>query len=574
MLSRHRVVVPLASLALLLTVTACRHKGTTTAPATDHATSDPIEDALHADVGAGHLASLHWSDFSDYKPLVLTFYDQRAWDPAWVDDHKPTKQALALIHLFETSSTKGLSPDDYDASLWQGRLAGLSSASEAQIAEFDTAMTVATMRYISDLHIGRVNPEHFAFGVNTQAKKYDLPNFLVQQVVAADDMDAALKDVEPNSDEYRNTMKALNHYQDLARQAGSPEALPVPAKSIAAGSPYPGAAALGTRLALLGDMDGTGDATNSSTYSSALADGVKNFQARHGLATDGKLTPQTVAALNVPLDIRVHQLEDTLERMRWLAPEYQEAPIEVNIPEFTLRTFDEDHKQQFEMRVVVGQSIEGDHKTPVLVQEMKYVVLRPFWNVTPTIVKEELVPHVEANKGYLDAKNFEVVDRTGKLVTNWTTEELAKNMYMIREKPGPTNSLGLIKFMFPNKLNIYLHSTPATQLFSRSRRDFSHGCVRIQNPEQLADWVLRDKPEWTPDAIHEAMENGEDNKIVPLAHPIPVRIFYQTARVGDDGKVYFFNDIYGYDKDMEDVLSKGDPFPVKPDVKKDTSDTA
>jgi murein L,D-transpeptidase YcbB/YkuD len=573
--NRFSRILTLSAASLLLVLGGCRHK-TSNAPATDHATSDPMEQALHTDADAGHLASLHWPDFSDYKPLVETFYSERGWDPAWVDDHKPTKQALALLKLFAMSGSKGLNPDDYDASLWQSRLSRLGAANDAQIAEFDTAMTVSAMRYISDLHIGRVNPEHFDFGVSVQTKKYDLANFMVQQVVAAGDMDEALKGVEPESVEYRETEKALVHYQALASQAGTEQLLPSPAKALSPGAPYSGASALAARLALLGDIDGStsGNENASRIYTPAIADGVQKFQSRHDLPSDGRLTPQTVTALNVPLATRVHQLEDTLERMRWLAPEYQTAPIEVNVPEFTLRAYGDDHKQEFEMRVVVGQALEEDHKTPVLVQEMKYLVLRPFWNVTPTIVTKEIVPHVEADKGYLEAKNFEVVDRTGKPVQNWTAEALSKNLYMVREKPGPKNSLGLIKFMFPNKLNIYLHSTPATELFNRSRRDFSHGCVRLQDPEKLADWVLRDQSEWTPDKIHDAMENGQDNKTVLLKHPIPVLISYQTARVGEDGRVYFFKDLYGYDKDMEDVLSKGDPFPVKPEPKKQTGDTA
>ncbi len=552
-------------------LSGCRHKGASNAPATDHATSDPIEQSLHANADAGHLALLHWPDFSDYKPLVESFYAARGWDPAWVDDRKPTRQALALIKLFAASESKGLHPDDYDAALWPGRLGKLAGASDRQIADFDTALTVAAMRYVSDLHIGRVNPRHFDFGVNVQTKKYDLANFMVQQVVAASNMGDVLKGVEPDSAEYRDTEKALVHYQDLVSHAGTEVPLPVPQKPLVPGSAYAGASALATRLTLLGDLENN---VSGGSYTQPIANGVRNFQNRHDLPADGRLTPQTVAALNVPLQTRVHQLEDTLERMRWLTPEYQSAPIEVNVPEFSLRAFDDDHKQQFEMKVVVGQSLDEDHKTPVLVEEMKYVVLRPFGNVTPTIVKSEIEWRMQANKSYIEDKNFEVVDRTGKPVENWTANGLEHGEYMVREKPGPKNSLGLIKFMFPNKLNIYLHSTPATELFDHSRRDFSHGCVRLQDPEKLADWVLRDQAQWTPDTIHDAMENGEDNKTVPLKHGIPVRIFYQTARVAEDGKVHFFNDIYGYDRDMEDVLAKGDPFPVKPEPKHQTGDTA
>ncbi len=554
------------SLSLLLLPAGCRRNSASPGqPATD-----PLAQALHADADAGRLASLHWPDFSDYKPLVETFYTQRGWTPAWVDGHRATKQAAALTQLFAASGGKGLNADDYDAALWGGRLAKLGGANDQGIAEFDTAMTVAAMRYISDLHIGRVNPQHFSFGVNVQTKKYDLPAFLAQQVVTAGDPGDALKGVEPDSAAYRDTEAALTHYQDLAKRAGAEQPLPEPAKPLAPGSPYPAAAALSARLQLLGNAPG--DASGGG-YTEALSEGVKSFQTEHNLPPDGRLTPQTVAALNVPLSARVRQIEDTLERMRWLGPEYQTPAVLVNIPEFVLRAYDPGGAEQFQMRVVVGQALEEDHKTPVLVQEMKYVVLRPFWNVTPTIVKKEIVPHVEANKGYLEAKNFEVVDRTGKPVSGWTAAGLEQNQYMVREKPGPQNSLGLVKFMFPNKLNIYLHSTPATELFDHSRRDFSHGCIRLQEPEKLADWVLRDQADWAPDKIHDAMDNGEDNKIVSLTKPLPVVIFYATARVTEDGKVHFFDDIYGYDKDMEAVLAQGDPFPVQPEPKEQDSDT-
>ena len=573
-----RKILSGACLALLLaSIDGCRHHGVPGVPATDHATSDTLETTLHSDVDAAKLNTLHWPDFSDYKPLVQIFYDQREWNPAWVDNHKPTSQAIALTKLFAASDTKGLDPEDYDASLWPRRLASLPKASDTDMANFDVAMTVAAMRYISDLHIGRVNPEHFAFGVSVQDKKYDLPNFLTQQVVAAGNVSDALQEIEPDSPEYRATLQAFNHYQDLAKQAGQEQPLP-PAKS---GKHYTDA--LVARLRLLGDLPDADPASSDATTSdapstqgpgpAALTAAIKHFQMRHGLANDGKLTPDTIAALNVPLAARAQQLADTLERWRWLSPQYAKAPIIVNIPEFVLRTYGDDDKEQFEMRVVVGRSLEEDHKTPVLTQLMKYVVMRPYWNVTPNIVRKEMLAKIAANKHYLEDKNFEVVDHSGKLVVNWTPKQLGSGVLMVREKPGPQNSLGLIKFMFPNKFDVYLHSTPATQLFSRSRRDFSHGCVRVEDPEKLADWLLRDQPKWNPQTIHDAMQNGPDNKTVLLKDPVPVLIFYETARVAEDGTVFFFNDIYGYDKAMEAVLAKGDPFPTKPEVKKQSSDT-
>lgn len=516
---------------------------------------------------------LHWPNFSDYRAAVVSFYAMRGWAPAWVVRHKPTGQALALIRLFDDSGAKGLNPQDYDAGQWQRRLTALPQASDQQVAAFDTAMTVSAMRYISNLHIGRVNPLHFDFGVDVQSKRYDLPEFLAKNVVDARNVPQALAGIEPQAPEYRAVERALVHYQQLAAQTNHAKLLPVPTGIIKPGQHYPGASALAARLQLLGDMTPAAGTPGGQIYTKQLAAGVRSYQSRHRLLGDGRLTPATVAALNVPLSQRVLQLEDTLERWRWLSPTYQNAPIDVNIPEFMLRVYGDHHMPTFEMKVVVGEAKEEDHQTPVLTKEMKYLVFRPFWVVTPTIIKQELVPDVQKNKDYLQQKDFEVITRKGKPVPNWTLDGLEHLRYMVREKPGSQNSLGLVKFIFPNKLNIYLHSTPAMSLFDRRNRDFSHGCVRLQDAEKLADWVLRDDPKWTADTIHDAMQNGKDDHIVPLPHPIPVLIFYATARVGDDGKVYFFNDLYGYDKDMEGVLAKGDPFPVKPEVKKQPSDT-
>ena len=565
----HRVSLPAAAALLAsLFLSGCRHQG---APTAQQPATNPVSLALRGDVGTGKLAILHWPDFGDYRAAVQGFYTARGWDPAWVKGHKPTKQARALTRLFAASAAKGLNPEDYNAQQWNGWLAAVPHASDKELAAFDTAMTVSAMRYISDLHIGRVNPQHFDFGVDVQSKKYDLPQFVAQQVVDAADVPQALAGIEPQAPEYQAVEKALVRYQQLASQTENDKPFPVPAQPLAPGQHYAAAADLANRLVLLGDMS---DATQGSTYTEDLAVGVRSFQTRHGMTPSGRLTPATVAALNVPLAHRILQLEDTLERWRWLSPEYQNAPIMVNIPEYVLRAYDPEHKLLFSMKVIVGQAVEQDHQTPVLTQEMKYLVFRPYWVVTPTIIKQELVPHVEQDKNYLADKNFEVITRAGKPVPDWTVDGLAHGRYMVREKPGPANSLGLVKFIFPNKLNIYLHSTPAVQLFGRSKRDFSHGCVRLQDPEKLADWVLSDQPKWTPEAINDAMQNGQDDKIIPLTHHIPVLIFYATARVGDDGKVYFFKDLYGYDSDMNAVLAKGDPFPTKPEVKQQTADTA
>jgi murein L,D-transpeptidase YcbB/YkuD len=204
---------------------------------------------------------------------------------------------------------------------------------------------------------------------------------------------------------------------------------------------------------------------------------------------------------------------------------------------------------------------------------MRYLVFRPYWSVPHDIVEKELMPHIRASGiGYLASHNFEVTDSKGNVVAKYTAHDIEHGGLQVREKPGPKNSLGLVKFMFPNQYDIYLHSTPQPELFSRSRRDFSHGCIRVQKPEDLAVWVLANsstsggnKGDWDADRVHDAMANGQDNYTVALKTPIPIVIFYATAIVAEDGQTHFFDDLYGYDQKLQEVLSKGPPYPVKPD---------
>ncbi|MGI4756649.1 MAG: L,D-transpeptidase family protein, partial [Janthinobacterium lividum] len=246
--------------------------------------------------------------------------------------------------------------------------------------------------------------------------------------------------------------------------------------------------------------------------------------------------------------------------------DYQNAAILVNLPEFVLRAYEgtgSDHHEAFRMNVVDGKSDDETHHTPVIADQMKYLVFRPFWNVPPSIAKKEIVPHLEKSSGYLSAKNYETVDLKGNPASP-DIARISKGTVMVRQKAGTSNSLGLVKFMFPNQFNVYLHDTNEKALFSRTRRDYSHGCVRVQDPPKLADWVLRDNPKWDEQAIADAMATGDDNKSVSLTKPIPVVIFYSTAW-SEGGEVHFFKDMYGYDSDMEKTLDAGRPYPTKPD---------
>jgi L,D-transpeptidase YcbB len=290
---------------------------------------------------------------------------------------------------------------------------------------------------------------------------------------------------------------------------------------------------------------------------------VKRFQARHGLSPDGRLGAQTIKQLNIPLASRIEQLNLALERWRWISPDFKEPPVVVNIPEFRLRAFDADHRVVLSMNVIVGKAMR--HETPVFDRDMRYVVFRPYWNVPPSIQRSEIVPAITRNRSYIAQKNYEVTTHNGQVVTDGpisdeVLEQLRAGKLAVRQKPGPSNSLGLVKLIFPNEYNVYLHSTPAQQLFSQSRRDFSHGCIRVEKPEELAAWALQGRPEWSLDRVRAAMRNGKDNVQVNLPQPIPVLIFYVTAVPAADGSVLFFEDLYGHDAELRKALAKGYPY--------------
>jgi murein L,D-transpeptidase YcbB/YkuD len=229
-----------------------------------------------------------------------------------------------------------------------------------------------------------------------------------------------------------------------------------------------------------------------------------------------------------------------------------------------VRAFDADHRVAFSTNVVVGKAMRT--QTPVFTKDMKYIIFRPYWNIPPGIVRGEIIPHITKNRGYLATKNMEITDSSGRVITDGAVSDavlaqLRAGKLMVRQKPGKDNSLGLVKFIFPNENNVYLHSTPAQELFSRTRRDFSHGCVRVEKPAELAAYLLRNQPPWTLEKVQQAMQSGPDNQQVNLVTPVPVLIFYITAVVGEDGSVHFFDDIYGHDKSLNAVLAKGPPYP-------------
>jgi murein L,D-transpeptidase YcbB/YkuD len=528
------------------------------------ADASTVQEELRALASQGILPELRWPDYSDYRAQVQKFYEPTGYAPAWIQALKPTPQAQAMIRVFEEAADKGLDPTDYDNMLWPARIGKLRLASTADLARFDLALTVSAMRYISDLHLGRVNPRYFHFGFDVEHNQYDLSRFVRERLVSAPDLQSALATVEPPFDGYRKTERALQRYLQLAQQEGR-EQLPISPLPVAVGERYPGMRQLQRRLCLVGDLQRAPCAEEvTDTYTSAIADGVKHFQNRHGLQPNELLDQWTIKELNVPLSDRVLQLQLTLERWRWLPHEFSQPPIVVNIPEFRLRAFDQNDKVALGMNVVVGRAYRG--QTPVFAKEMTFVVFRPYWNVPLSIQREEIVPDIERDRSYLAKKDYEVVTREGEVVTNGRLsdeilEGLRDGSLEVRQRPGPENALGLVKLMFPNEYNVYLHSTPSPELFLRPRRDFSHGCIRVEKPIELTTWALRNNPGWDEGRVQAAMQGGQDDYRVNLSKPIPVLILYGTAVVDDNDQVHFFDDIYGHDAALRQTLAKGPPYP-------------
>jgi murein L,D-transpeptidase YcbB/YkuD len=426
-------------------------------------------------------------------------------------------------------------------------------------------MTVSAMRYIRALHIGRVNPRILGRQLDIEHRKYDLGEFVFDRVISAPDPAAVVKSVEPTFPGYLRALDALRRYREFAKEdTGKP--MIVPAKAIRPGGPYADLARLFQLLQLVGDLPPDAQADqNAATYQGALVEAVKSYQVRHGEIGDGQLKPELIKEMNVPLAVRVRQIELTLERWRWLDHSFPQPPVVVNLPEFKLRAFDDNYQVGLYKTVIVGKAY--GHKSPVFEKEIKYVVFRPYWEVTPTIQRAEIVPHIEKDRNYVAQKNFEVVTADGQVVTDGMISDqvlaqLRSGRLHVRQKPGPTNSLGLVKLIFPNEDNVYLHGTDAPGLFLEERRDLSHGCIRVQNPADLAAWALRNNPGWNLDRVKATMDGTDNNVTVNLEKPIPVLILYGTVAVDEHNKVFFFDDVYGYDKQLDEALKKGYPYPT------------
>lgn len=522
--------------------------------------------ALQHILNSAQHPDLRWPDFPPYQAEAKEFYLRTGGTLAWVRDRKPTAQATQMIALFAASENKGLEPEDYDASRWPARSQKLNgSATDVDLANFDAAMTVTTMRYVRALHVGRVNPKTIGLKLNVEERDYDLGEFVCDKIISSSDPAAVVKSVEPTFPGYWRTLDALQRYRGFAK-VDTGTRLTVPEKSIAPGGMYADLPRLTQLLQLVGDLPANATVNlNSTVYEGPVVEAVKNFQIRHGEFGDGHIKAELIREMDVPIAQRVRQIELTLERWRWLGHSFPQPPVVVNLPEFKLRAFDDNYQIALYKTVIIGKAY--GHKSPVFEKEIKYVVFRPYWEVTPTIQRAEIVPHIERDRNYIKEKNFEVVTADGEVVTDGVIsdevlDKLKTGHYRVRQKPGPTNSLGLVKLIFPNEDNVYLHGTEAPELFAREERDLSHGCIRVEKPADLAAWALRHNEGWNLERVNAMMNGTQDNVTVNLAKPIPVLIVYGTVAVDDKNTVFFFDDIYGYDKELDEALKKGYPYPT------------
>jgi L,D-transpeptidase YcbB len=519
--------------------------------------------ALHAIVDSARNADLHWSDFTPYKTEVANLYETNGYSLLWVQNGRVRPQGLAVIELLQNANAKGLDPEDYDGSRWQGRLVKLGQKpSEQDLVSFDTALTVSTMRYIRAIHCGRVNPKEFKFELDMGGRQLPLAEFIQTNVLNASDAAAEIQKLEPPFLGYRKLLALLPVYEGYAKRVDEPK-LPTITKTVRPGQSYAGVVPLGRFLQTIGDIPADAQLNPHATiYDGALVEGLKHYQDRHGESPTGNLDTRTINELNTPPAVRIRQIKLTLERWRWIPHSFPQPPVVVNLPEFRVRAMNPDGTIAFYKNVIIGKAY--GHKSPIFEKEIQYVVFRPYWDVTPSIQRNEIVPHIQKDPNYIAKNHFEVVTTKGEVVTdNRVSPEVLEGIkslhLMVRQKPGDTNSLGLVKIIFPNPDNVYLHGTDAPGLFSADVRDFSHGCIRVQNPEDLVAWVLRHNPGWDLARVKATMNGEKNNLQVNLVTRIPVLIVYGTATVNEENQIRFFDDIYGYDAELDKALATEHP---------------
>ncbi len=519
-------------------------------------------------VRSGKHSDLRWPTFSDVRADVEKVYAGAGWQPLWLNGTRPSAAAKGMIARLVGADSLGLDPADFDAEWLENTLQGLSTKranpTAAEQARFDVGLSVAAARLLSALDVGRIAPKVAHENVFLPAPA-PTPGATLAALRDEFQQGETLREVQPQFRQYQLLKNALVRYHRLALDPTLNTALDLP-KDLKPGEPLPNAARLRKLLEATGDLGKhkRPKARNDHVYSPELVEAVKKFQRRHGQLPDGILFVQTIRELERPFEERARQIELALERWRWLPETFDAPPILVNVAAFRLhayRTLDPQRDDALEMDVLVGAADKSE--TPLFTADMKYLVFRPWWDLPASIQSFELGPRAQWDWENMQRLGYVIAGPKGT-----TTELTVENKDRIgkgadmRQKPGEKNALGLVKFMFPNPHDIYLHDTPAKGLFEFPRRDMSHGCVRVSDPPALAAHVLGGQEEWSKERIEQAMQ-GEDDVRVDLEQSVPVYIGYITTEASPAGEVSFYTDIYGLDEELDHVLKRGFPYPSK-----------
>ncbi|WP_242928902.1 L,D-transpeptidase family protein [Pontibacter vulgaris] len=509
--------------------------------------------------------------FKKNDDLLYQFYGERDYKLAWFKENKLVPQSEKFISVIEGSTAEGLDPKRYKLVDFENlikRYQEMSSSDSARLElqqEIDVALTASYFNFASDFYKGRINPnEAQQVDWNVKNNKIKL-NKALQTILKERESTYPYYEFEALHAGYTNLRDALKKYREIEAKGGWPKVDLGKLKSLKKGDSAEAVVTLRKRL-------NPGKAINVNdpkmrVYDDALVQQVKKFQELHGLDTDGLVGGNTLKTMNVPIDDRIEQIIINMERWRWIPKRMVPKSLDqkyiwVNIPEYMLYIYEDPdnnpdaerkYKKVMSMRVVVGKELNS---TPIFSDKLESVVIAPYWNVPNSIVEKEIKPNMLSNPYWLETQDMEIVtkEKDPKPISassiDWASVTEKNFPYMVRQRPGPKNSLGSLKFLFPNEYSVYLHDTPADGLFNQTQRGFSHGCVRLEKPVELAKYLLKDMPEWDESSIQSAISNNEE-KWITLPKKTQVYLVYFTSWVDENGDVHFREDIYGHDKKLK-----------------------
>jgi murein L,D-transpeptidase YcbB/YkuD len=496
--------------------------------------------------------------------VLADFYSSRDYWPAWSSDNGLKWEAIVLIRAIIEAELEGLSPEDYHLSSIKQLLTAIGDdhatdrvSDPQKFADFDLLLTDAFLVYGSHLSKGRVNPQKIQSEWFIKRRKVNLLKIL-RYALETSQIEESLDILRPQSDVYDAMKHQLKLYKDILRSGGWPI---IPKGSLLQkGSRGDRVVDLRTRLTLSNDLDKSNSA-DPLFFDDAVSEAVRRFQKRHGLLIDGMVGPETLRALNVPVEERIEQIKINMERWRWLPRELGERYVFINIANFELNIV-EGERIISTMKVVVGRKARP---TPILTGRMTYMELNPYWYIPQKIAQEDILPRILNDPNYLKKENIRVF-RTWKesaleidpATVDWSLVEEDHFPFKLRQEPGSSNALGRIKFVFPNRFSVFLHDTPARALFNKTKRSSSSGCIRVENAIELAEYLLKGKPKWNRDRLMTAI-NGGRRQVLALPEPINVQVLYLTAWVEKDGTLNFRDDIYGEDRPLKEALQARPP---------------